>query len=249
MSKIGVAGACGKMGRRISTLLFKESQDILALERKGHPEIGKDISVILENMDFPKGVGVAITDDLEALCQSIDCLVDFTLPEPTMEHLECCVKNNVAMVIGTTGIDAGGEEKILEASKTIPIVFSPNMSIGVNVLFKIVSEASRVLGDGFDIKVDETHHVHKKDSPSGTAKMIGKVIKEACGKDPHIEAFREGEVVGNHGIVFDNEVETLEIRHNAKTRDIFVAGAIKAVKFIVSKAPGLYNMQDVLGLN
>jgi len=152
-------------------------------------------------------------------------------------------------VIGTTGIGAGGEKKIAEAAKEIPIVFSPNMAIGVNVLFNIVAEAARALGNaGFSIKVDETHHVHKKDSPSGTAKMIGRVIKEASGKDAPIKAFREGEVIGNHGIVFESEFETLEVRHDARTRDVFAAGALKAAAFVAGKEIGLYSMADVLGL-
>jgi 4-hydroxy-tetrahydrodipicolinate reductase len=112
-----------------------------------------------------------------------------------------------------------------------------------------VRETARVLGRDFDIKVDETHHVHKKDSPSGTAKMIARVIKEASGKEVPIEAFREGEVIGNHGIVFDGEFENLEIRHDAKSRDVFAAGALEAAKFVAGKTPGLYSMTDVLGLN
>jgi 4-hydroxy-tetrahydrodipicolinate reductase len=170
------------------------------------------------------------------------------LPEPTLEHLAVCRAQKTPMVIGTTGLDASAEKKIAEAAADIPIVFSPNMAVGVNVLFNIVREAARVLGGSCSIKVDETHHVHKKDSPSGTAKMIGRVIREASGVDAPIEAFREGEVIGNHGIVFEGEYEVLEIRHNAKTRDVFAAGAIKAAKFLAGKAPGLYDMADVLGL-
>jgi 4-hydroxy-tetrahydrodipicolinate reductase len=152
------------------------------------------------------------------------------------------------LVIGTTGLDAEAEKAIREAAKTIPIVFSPNMAIGVNLLFNLVREGARVLGKDFRIKIDETHHVHKKDSPSGTAKMIAGIIKEASGVDAPVEAFREGEVIGNHGIVFDGEYEKLEIRHGAKSRDVFAAGAIKAAKFAAKKEAGLYSMADVLGL-
>ena len=152
------------------------------------------------------------------------------------------------MVIGTTGITPEGEEKIKKASKKIPIVFSPNMSVGVNLLFKIVAEAAKVLGEDFSIKIDETHHIHKKDSPSGTAKMIAKKIKEAVGIEAPIKAFRKDEVVGNHGIVFDGKQENIEIRHDAKSREVFVLGAVKAAKFVIDKNPGLYSMADVLGL-
>jgi 4-hydroxy-tetrahydrodipicolinate reductase len=152
------------------------------------------------------------------------------------------------MVIGTTGLDASQENDIAERSRNIPIVFAPNMSIGVNLLFKIVKEAAGALSGDFDIRIDETHHIHKKDSPSGTAKMINKVIKEASGQDVPIKAFREGEVIGNHGIMFESEFETLEIRHNAKTRDVFAAGALKAAKFLKDKSSRLYTMADVLGI-
>ena len=239
MINIGIYGICGKMGARIAALASAD-QDISivsAIERGGHSMIGKMVD----------GVDVFIDTTINGEA-SIDCMIDFTLPAPTMEHVEDCVSRNIAMVIGTTGINPNGEKTILDASRKIPIVFSPNMSPGVNVLFDIVAKVSRALGGTFSIKVDETHHVHKKDSPSGTAKMIEKVIKEASGQEVPVEAFREGEVIGNHGVIFENEVETLEIRHDAKTRDVFVTGAIKAAKFLVGKAPGLYTMKDVLDL-
>jgi 4-hydroxy-tetrahydrodipicolinate reductase len=239
MVKIGIAGICGKMGRRIADLASEDADIELAsgLEREGDPSVGKEEK------------GILVTSDPEDACEGIDCFIDFTFPEPTLAHLEVCRDKGVPMVIGTTAIDAEGEQKIREAAKSIPIVFSPNMSVGVNLLFNIVREAARVLGRDFDIKVDETHHVHKKDSPSGTAKMIAKVIKEASGKEVPIEAFREGEVIGNHGIVFDSQFENLEIRHDAKSRDVFVVGALEAAKFVAGKAPGLYSMADVLGLS
>jgi 4-hydroxy-tetrahydrodipicolinate reductase len=246
MVKIGIAGACGKMGKRIVALTIQddEAQVSAALEHPDNPEIGKDIGAVVEAGD----VGVIVTSDLDEVCASSECIIDFTLPEPTLEHLKACVASGTPMVIGTTGLTSEGEQAIAEAAKSIPIVFSPNMSIGVNLVFKLVAEAARVLGGDFTIKVDETHHVHKKDSPSGTAKMIGKVIKESSGTEPPIEAFREGEVIGNHGIVFDGQFENIEIRHDAKTRDVFVLGAIKAAKFAAEQKPGLYSMADVLGL-
>ncbi|MDP8299759.1 MAG: 4-hydroxy-tetrahydrodipicolinate reductase [Candidatus Tantalella remota] len=246
MIKIGIAGACGKMGKRIADLAFQDADVEIsaAFEHPDNPDVGGDIGTIAGS----KAVGVAVSSDADKACADSECIIDFTLPEPTLEHLKACVASETPMVIGTTGIDAEGEKVIAEASEKIPVVFSPNMAPGVNLVFKMVAEAARTLGSDFTIKVDETHHVHKKDSPSGTAKMIGKVIKDSCGSEPTIEAFREGEVIGNHGIVFDGEFENIEIRHDAKTRDVFAAGAIKAAKFAAKQKPGLYSMADVLGL-
>ena len=246
MTKIAIAGACGKMGMKIANIALKDTEVEVtsAFEKEGMDKIGTDLGTVLGIEE----IGVKVASDFVKASGDIDAVIDFTLPEPTLEHLEKCVQNNLPMVIGTTGFSSEGESKIAEAAKKIPIVFSPNMAIGVNIVFKLLKEASRVLGKSFEIKVDETHHVHKKDSPSGTAKKIASVIKEASGIDAPIEAFREGEVVGNHGIIFDGEYENIEIRHDAKDRDVFAKGAIEAAKFISSKEPGLYDMADVLGL-
>lgn len=247
MLRIGISGTCGKMGRRIAELAIKDpdTEIAAALEAEGTPEIGKDLGLVLAEEE----AGVKISSNLEEIAAGVDCFIEFTLPAPTLEHLEVCRKKGVPMVIGTTGLDFEGEKRIKDASSVIPIVFSPNMAAGVNLLFKIVAEAAGALGADFGIEIDETHHVHKKDSPSGTAKMIAKVVKEAAGQDVPIKAFREGEVIGNHGIVFDGEYEKLEIRHEAKSRDVFAAGAIRAAKFVRGKSPGLYTMADVLELH
>lgn len=246
MVKIGVIGAAGRMGRKIADIIVNDPDTQLsaAIERADCPEVGADMGVLIGSDEL----GVKISSDLAGACADVDCFIDFTLPEPTLEHIPICVDGKVPMVIGTTGLDDEAKKVIRDAAGAIPIVFSPNMSLGVNVLFKIVSEAAKALGGDFSIKVDETHHIHKKDSPSGTAKMIGEVIEKASGEYPKIDAFREGEVVGNHGIVFESEYETLEIRHNAKARDVFAAGSVKGAKFAAGKAPGLYDMADVLGL-
>ena len=238
MLKLGITGVCGKMGKRIFDLATADADVTVtvALEWSECPEVGSELGA------------VTIKSDLKEESANMDCLIDFTSPEATLKNLEICRENNLPVVIGTTGIDSEGEKKIAEVAASIPIVFSPNMAPGMNLVFKIVKEAARVLGNDFKIKVDETHHVHKKDSPSGTAKMIAKVIKEASGKDVPVEAFREGEVVGNHGIILDGEFENIEIRHDAKSRDVFAAGAIKAAKFLKGKRPGLYSMADVLGI-
>lgn len=247
MVNIGISGVCGKMGRRIASLAFKDpSMKIAAaLERADSPDAGKDLGTVL---GLKEELGVKVATDLAKINGKVDCLIEFTLPGPTLEHLEICRAKGIPMVIGTTGMDAEGESKIKKAAEKIPIVFSPNMAVGVNILFKIVAEAARALTPDFQIKVDETHHVHKKDSPSGTAKMIARVIKESSGVDAPVEAFREGEVVGNHGIIFESEYENLEIRHDAKSRDVFAAGALKAAAFAAGKKAGLYSMADVLGL-
>ena len=243
MIRIGISGIAGRMGQRIAylTLKDKDLEVKAALERENHDMINSEICI---GEDYH----LLVSSDLEAVSGYLDCFIEFTFPEPTLKHLEICKEKGVPMVIGTTAINEEGEKKIKEASKKIPIVYSPNMSIGVNMLFKLVSEAARVLAEDFSIKVDETHHIHKKDSPSGTAKMIAKVIKEASGKDVPIEAFREGEVAGNHGVLFESEFETLEVRHDAKNRDVFASGALRAAKFVAGKKPGLYSMFDVLGL-
>ncbi|MCK5451144.1 MAG: 4-hydroxy-tetrahydrodipicolinate reductase [Candidatus Omnitrophica bacterium] len=245
--RIGVIGAGGKMGKMISKQLLDDPEvsGVVCLERENAPEIGKDISGVI---GLSENKGIKVSCDVEEACKTMDCLIDFTLPGPTLDHVDICLDNDVPMVIGTTGFIPEGEKAIVSAAEIIPIVFSPNMAIGVNVLFKIVSDAARILSNEFSIKIDETHHVHKKDSPSGTAKMIAKKIKEASGIDAPIEAFREGEVVGNHGIIFDGKYENIVIRHDAKSRDVFALGAIKAAKFVIGKKPGLYSMADVLGL-
>lgn len=246
MLRIGISGVCGKMGRRIASLALKdpELKIACALEKEETGFVGKDIGKAL-NIEK---TGLVIMSDFESACKGIDCLIDFTMPSVSLSNLEICRKNNISIVIGTTGFDAEGESKIQGAAKDIPVVFSPNMAIGVNLVFNIATQAARVLGHDFNVKIDETHHVHKKDSPSGTAKKIRDRIRLASGIDAPIEAFRKGEVIGNHGIIFDGVYETLEIRHNAKSRDVFAAGALKAAKFLSGKQPGLYDMADVLGL-
>jgi len=246
MLRIGISGACGRMGKRIVEVASgrKDVKVTAALEEEGTGEVGKDIGLIAG----ARQLGVKVTSDLKKTFADIDCLIEFTLPGPTLEHVDACAESGMPIVIGTTGFGKDGIERIRKAATKIPVVFSPNMAVGVNVLFRIVQEAARILGHDFSVKIDETHHVHKKDSPSGTAKMIAEVISDATGGDAPIEAFRKGEVVGDHGIIFDGEYERLEIRHAAKSRDVFAAGAVKAALFLKGKKPGLYSMADVLGI-
>ncbi len=225
MIKICVSGSTGKMGSRIVELA-KEDADI---------KVCGCFDVVEENP--------------EQFIEAAECLIEFTAPQVTIEHLELCEKHKKAMVIGTTGLSEAECEKIKSASASIPIVFSPNMSIGVNLLFKMALTAAKVLGAEYNVGIVEAHHVYKKDAPSGTAKEIAKSIRAARGDiEIPIESVREGETVGEHTVTFESSVDLIEITHSAKTRDIFVKGALQAAKFVVAKKSGLFTMKDVLGL-
>lgn len=225
MIKVCVSGSGGKMGLRISELA------------KQDPElsVSGEFDVVEENP--------------EQFIEKCDCLIEFTAPQATMEHIALCEKHKKAIVIGTTGFSEAEKKQIEEASGKIPVVISPNMSVGVNLLFKMVADAAKVLGDEYNVEIVEAHHVHKKDSPSGTAKEIAHIIK--AGKPDvkiPIESVREGEIVGEHTVTFESSVDLIEITHSAKTRDIFAKGALQAAKFAVGKKHGLFTMKDVLSL-
>lgn len=241
MIKLAISGAQGRMGNTITRLALKDPQTFkitALLEHKDHPKLKERIE------------GLSISADNNSIKGS-DVLIEFTLPEPTLENLAACVKHGVKMVIGTTGLTPQQYEKISEASKKIPIVYSTNMSIGVNVLLKLIEMASKNLKGIQDIAIGETHHIHKKDAPSGTAKTM----KEVADQNASIKARfdqdkikREGEVIGYHEITFETEFDTLKIIHNAKDRSMFAKGALEAAKWIQDKKNGLYHMKDVLGL-
>jgi 4-hydroxy-tetrahydrodipicolinate reductase len=226
MLKIAIAGSHGKMGKRIIALAEKD----------------KDVKIV-SKFDF----GI----DAEPEIQKCDVLVEFTAPQSTAEHVAIARKLKKGIVIGTTGLSQEDNNAIKQAASVIPVVISPNMSIGVNLLFKLCQDTARILPKEYKISIREVHHIHKKDSPSGTAKRLADVAaserKTSSGEIP-IEAIREGEVVGDHKVIFDSEVETIEIFHSAKTRDAFAEGAIKAAKFLAGKKSGLYSMRDVLGI-
>jgi 4-hydroxy-tetrahydrodipicolinate reductase len=244
MVKLVVGGCCGRMGLRIAYLAYHDKDITLtgAFERDGNPHLGKPLGEILKVENVP----ITVTADAEAAVKRGDVLVEFTTPEATLAHLDMAKKHGTAMVIGTTAIDDGGKQKIRKASQKIPIVFSPNMSVGVNVLFALVQEAAAAL-KGYQANMSETHHRHKKDAPSGTAKRLAQIIQEVCGTtNIPIESIREGEVIGDHTVVFDGPFERLELKHHAKTRDVFAGGALVAAKFVATKKRGLFSMQDVL---
>lgn len=269
MTKIAIAGAGGRMGRTLieATLASKDMQLSGALDVAGAPMIGSDAGLTL-------GVQtkVELTSDIDAALASSHCLIDFTRPEGTLEHLQACVRHRVAMVIGTTGFDDAGKAAIKAAAKTIPIVFAPNMSVGVNVTFKLLEVAARILDSGYDIEVIEAHHKHKVDAPSGTALAMGEVIAAVQGKDLKTDGvfsregvtgerpegsigfatIRGGDIVGDHTVLFAGAGERIEITHRSASRMTYAQGSLRACRFIAAlpgDAPkGLFDMQDVLGL-
>ncbi len=258
MLKVIISGVSGRMGSRIFNLAKedKEIKVIAGLERKDHPEIGKEF--------FP---GVKLYSSLEEVISSTEVIVEFTNPQATLEHLSLAGQKKKAMVIGTTGFSEKEVEKIKEISQSVPIVFSPNMSIGVNLLFRLVREVAKVVPD-YDIEIIEAHHNQKKDAPSGTALKLAKIISEELNRDLNkvavygreglvgarkkeeigILAVRAGDIVGEHTVIFATQGERIELIHRAHSRDTFAAGAIRAAKWIVKQRPGLYDMQNVLGL-
>ena len=193
-------------------------------------------------------VSVLIYDNIcFVIGDRFDVLIDFTLPEPTMHNVKACLEHRVRMVIGTTGLSDAQRAEIRKASATIAVVQSTNMSVGVNLVFGLLKQMAGAL-KGYGVAISETHHVHKKDAPSGTAKTMAEVIEGVTGrKVTDIASVREGEVIGYHEVTFDSGVDTIRISHNAKTRDMFAEGALVAAKFLAKKDKGVFNMQEVLG--
>lgn len=236
MIKLGIAGVCGKMGRRIYELASrdKDFEIDLALEKKGTPLIGKELGK-LKISSSPDGLFL------------IDVFVDFTTAEATEQNLDYVARYKKAYVLGTTGLNDAQLKKVDEVSKVVPVVFSPNMSVGVNILFSILPDLAKRLGPDYSIEIVEAHHKAKKDAPSGTAKKFGKLLADATNKEIPIHAVRLGDIVGDHTIIFCGNSERIEIKHQAHSRDLFALGAIKAAKWVMGKPAGLYSMQDVLG--
>jgi 4-hydroxy-tetrahydrodipicolinate reductase len=238
MIKLAISGCQGRMGQRITAL---------ALNDKAFK-----ISALLESKDRPDvpllSYNIPVNFEDSALKGS-DVLIEFTTPQATLEHLKACRKYGVNMVIGTTGFTKAQITQIKKASSKIAVVFSSNMSVGVNLVFGLIRQAAVIIGKDYSIALSETHHVHKKDAPSGTAKTMAEIAEQfSKTKVKSIESIREGEVIGDHTINFESPVDMISIRHHAKTRDIFVEGSLVAAKFLSKKKKGLFNMQDVLGL-
>lgn len=239
MIKLAVSGCQGRMGQSITRLALADSAFKLTvlLEHKDHPKVNETVG------------NLKISTDNSTL-QGTDTLIEFTTPEATIANIQACVQHNVKMVIGTTGLQREQIEAIRRASKNIPIVFASNMSVGVNILFKLTQVAAEKTGTSYTINMSEAHHAHKKDAPSGTAKTLAEIAEKASGtKVENIESIRKGEIIGDHAVVFESEEDAISVSHHAKNRDIFAKGALVAAKFLADKNKGLFNMQDVLGLN
>ena len=238
MIKLAISGCQGRMGQRITALALKDEAFRISalLENKNCPDVPLLFHHIPVNFE-------------DAALKGSDVLIEFTTPEATILHLKACRKYGVNMVIGTTGFTKGQITQIKKASSGIAIVFSSNMSVGVNLVFGLIRQAAAITGRDYSVTLSETHHVHKKDAPSGTAKTMAE-IAEAISKTKvkEIESIREGEVIGDHTITFEGPMDLVSIHHHAKTRDIFAQGALVAAKFLSKKKKGLFNMQDVLGL-
>lgn len=239
MNNLAVTGCQGRMGKRIVALAIMEGYfEISALiERPGSVEGSGTMN------------GIPIQTSIAAI-EGCDVLIDFTTPENTLKNLLFCRRHGIKMVIGTTGFTEEQEQEINETAETIPIVFSSNMSVGVNILFKITELLAQATPQSYAVHMTEAHHIHKKDAPSGTAKTLAKLIKAVSPKEVYnIESIRENEIVGDHEITFESEEDTITIKHHAKSRDIFARGALVAAKFLMGEASGLFTMRDVLKLD
>ena len=235
MIKLGIAGVCGRMGRRIFELANqdKEFELTLALEKKGTPAIGSQMGKLK----------ISSSADWIFL---VDVLIDFTLAEATEVNLDYIARYKKALVLGTTGLNDSQIKKLEEVSKVVPVVFSPNMSVGVNTLFAVLPDLAKRLGQDYNIEIVEAHHKTKKDAPSGTAKKFGQLLAETTQKEIPIHAVRLGDIVGDHTVIFCGNSERIEIKHQAHSRDPFALGALKAAKWVIGKPAGFYSMQDVL---
>lgn len=264
--RVIISGCCGRMGSRLVALAHQAKDLTLvgAIESSAQDGLGRDVGEYIGI----GAVGVLVSARLETIAQRGDCLIEFSTPEATVEHARIAARLCVPMVIGTTGLSDRALASIRQASRRIPLLISPNMSVGVNVLFRLAEEAATMLGTAYDIEIVETHHAGKKDAPSGTAKRLAEVVARVralalrraavygrAGMQPRrshdeigIHAVRAGDVVGDHQLTFATAGERLELTHRASSRDTFALGALRATRFLVQQRPGLYDMRDVLGL-
>jgi 4-hydroxy-tetrahydrodipicolinate reductase len=255
MIKIALCGALGRMGAAITEAISRQNdlQLTATIENPDHPDLGTEVN------------GTKVGGSLPEVIDSADVVVSFTNPTATANHAQIAAQHKKPFVTGTTALSDQQIASLKQASQTIPLVFAPNMSVGVNLLYKLVEQATGILGDDFDVEITETHHRFKKDAPSGTAARLADIIasgktgstiihgrKGITGERPRnqiaVHALRGGDVVGEHTITFAGIGERLEITHRAHSRATFANGVIRAVRFIIAKPPGLYSMGDVLGL-
>lgn len=255
-----VAGVSGRMGQALLEAIGEDGLCRLhgALDRAGSDALGREV-----------GAGVTASADIEATLSGADVLIDFTRPEASLRHLDACQTLGVALVLGTTGFDAAQKRVIEDAARRVPVVFAPNMSVGVNLLMKLAELAARALADGYDIEIIEAHHRHKVDAPSGTALGLGQAVAGALGRDLRqcavygregvtgerradtigFATVRGGDIVGDHTVLFAGIGERIELTHKASSRLTFAQGALRAAKWLQGRPAGLYDMRDVLALN
>ena len=263
--KIAIAGSSGRMGRMLieAVLASDDLQLHGALDVAGCPALGQDAGAFLG-----RTTGVAISADLDATLAGADVLIDFTRPEGTMAHLAACARLGVKAVVGTTGFTEEQKAQIAELARRMALVMAPNMSVGVNVVLRLLDVAARALNEGYDIEVIEAHHRHKVDAPSGTALKMGEVLANALGRDlkacgvfaregvtgerdPSTIGFstiRGGDIVGDHTVLFAGTGERIEISHRSSSRAGYAQGSLRAARFLADKPSGLYGMNDVLGM-
>lgn len=266
MAKVVIAGAAGRMGQALIRCCQKVEKIELvgAVEHSGHDSLGKDSGAVAGGDTN----NVTITDDLATALGLADVVIDFTLPSSVPQNIKTAASLKRAAVVGATGLSDTEANALHQAAGLIPVMWAPNMSLGVNLLFAMAQKAASVLGESYEVRIDDTHHVHKKDAPSGTALRLGERVADGSNLDfdsvylhdeggkmeqyPSgrivIRSHREGEVVGDHTVTFDGVGESVSLSHHAKSRDAFALGALFAAHWICTQRPGIYDMQDMLGL-
>jgi 4-hydroxy-tetrahydrodipicolinate reductase len=264
--QVVVAGAAGRMGNRIVACLADTPglRLVAALEAPGHPSLGADAG----ELAGVRKAGVAVAADAAAAITPDRVLIEFSVPEASLDHLRLVAKSGARAVIGTTGFSAAQRAEIGELARRAAILLSPNMSVATNVAFKLLATMAKALGDEYDVEITETHHRFKKDAPSGTALRMAEIVAAALGRDLDqvavygrqgllgerskreigILSLRSGDVAGEHTVSFGTLGERLELVHRAHNRDTYARGALRAARFIAGRPPGLYSMADVLGL-
>jgi 4-hydroxy-tetrahydrodipicolinate reductase len=266
MVRAAVAGIGGRMGSRIAQLVRdSEGLELVgAFEHPAHPAVGRDIAEIIGGSP----TGKTVCGSMQETLGEAEVVIDFTNAAASLGHLEVAAASRIAMVVGSTGFSTEQMEQARELSRNFPAVLTPNMSMGVNVLFKVVADVTRMLGSGFDVEIVEAHHRFKKDAPSGTALKLAQIVAgalnrelaqvgvyarhgligERTSEEIGIQTLRGGDIVGEHTVLFAGMGERIELTHRAHSRDNFAHGAIRAALWVVRQAPGLYDMQNVLGI-
>jgi len=245
---ITVFGALGRMGKTLIRLIDETEGLMLsgALDRIGNEVINKSVTEVIGDLDNTNSKVKFLDDPLQSILTA-DVVIDFALPDNIEQRIQACRSAGIAMVIGTTGLSDEQLALVRAAGDDIPILLASNMSLGVNAVFALAGQAASSLGPEFKIKIEETHHIHKKDAPSGTALSIGDVIGNTVGAvDVEYESFREGEVFGDHTVIFESPNERVEIKHHAKNRDLWAQGAITFAKRLLVKEPGAYRVRDLI---